>query len=399
MFKKIALSVGMIVFVGAAAAGATGAFFSDNETSTGNTFTAGAIDLKVDSQSHYNHMVCVLPQQGPSTWQPEAGFVPGPNQYPATGSPCDGTWTLTDLGPTNKFFNFGDVKPGDQGEDTVSLHVDNNPAWACAYIKTTSNNENTLLQPEVNAGDTGTSSGELAQNINFFTWLDNSSATGTVPGDNIWQVGEPLLQSPVALSATIGATTTLTLADGGSGTALPGGSTSYIGLGWCAGGLTISTSTATWSCNGATMSNIAQTDSATADITFHVEQQRNNPNFRCQPSVTPVAPTTGSLTVIKVVAGNGAGSTTPANFQIHVANGVDVAGSPQPGSSVGTTFTGLLPATYTVSETGTSTPIGTILTTTFTGGCSVIGTTTTASVGVSAGATSTCTVTNTYTPT
>ena len=181
MFKKIALSVGMIVFVGAAAAGATGAFFSDNETSTGNTFTAGAIDLKVDSQSHYNHMVCVVPQKGPSTWQPEVGFVPGPNQYPATGSPCDGTWTLTDLGPTNKFFNFGDVKPGDMGEDTVSLHVDNNPAWACAYIKTTSNLDNTYTQPEITAGDLSSTTGELAQNINFFTWLDNS-ATGTTPG-------------------------------------------------------------------------------------------------------------------------------------------------------------------------------------------------------------------------
>ena len=283
MFKKIALSVGMIVFVGAAAAGATGAFFSDNETSTGNTFTAGAIDLKVDSQSHYNHMVCVLGNaSSTSTWQPEAGFVPGPNQYPAKGTPCDGTWTLTDLGPTNKFFNFGDVKPGDQGEDTISLHIDNNPAWACAYIKTTANDENTLTQPEINAGDVSSTTGELAQNINFFTWLDNASTSGAVVGDNIWQAGETVLQQPVSLSATIGATTTLTLADGGTGGALAGGSTSYIGLGWCAGTLVIG-APGTWSCNGATMGNQAQTDSATADITFHVEQERNNPNFRCQP--------------------------------------------------------------------------------------------------------------------
>jgi predicted ribosomally synthesized peptide with SipW-like signal peptide len=36
------------------AIGLTGAFFSDTETSTGNTFQAGAIDLKVDNTSYYN---------------------------------------------------------------------------------------------------------------------------------------------------------------------------------------------------------------------------------------------------------------------------------------------------------------------------------------------------------
>jgi predicted ribosomally synthesized peptide with SipW-like signal peptide len=50
----------MIVFVGALAAGATGAFFSDTETSTGNTFAAGSLDLRVDSEAHYNGSVCTL---------------------------------------------------------------------------------------------------------------------------------------------------------------------------------------------------------------------------------------------------------------------------------------------------------------------------------------------------
>ena len=38
--------------------GATGAFFSDTETSQGNTFTAGAIDLLVDNESYYNGNRC-----------------------------------------------------------------------------------------------------------------------------------------------------------------------------------------------------------------------------------------------------------------------------------------------------------------------------------------------------
>jgi predicted ribosomally synthesized peptide with SipW-like signal peptide len=278
--KKILLSLAAIVFVGAAAAGATGAFFSDNETSTGNTFTAGAIDLTVDSQSHYDGNTCVDTKDGNPRYQWQ-----GNSAYPVPGTACDGTWSLTNLGVTNKFFNFGDVKPGDQGEDTVSLHVDNNPAWACAYIKTTSNDENTHTQPEINAGDTTAGpvgNGELAQNIHFFTWLDNASGEGAVPGDNIWQAGEPILQNVTALSATINGTTTLTLADASTGTPLPGGSTSYIGLGWCAGTLDTSVPGA-WTCNGASMDNQSQTDSATADITFHVEQSRNNPNFNCIP--------------------------------------------------------------------------------------------------------------------
>ena len=57
--KKILLSLAIIAVVGAVAVGVTGAFFSDTETSTGNTFTAGAIDLKVDSEQHYNGNVCV----------------------------------------------------------------------------------------------------------------------------------------------------------------------------------------------------------------------------------------------------------------------------------------------------------------------------------------------------
>lgn len=276
--KKILLSLAAIVFVGAAAAGATGAFFSDNETSTGNTFTAGAIDLKVDSVAHYDGLVCV--DNDGYRWQLETASTTTARPE-LIGQTCDGSWTLTDLGPTNKFFNFSDVKPGDQGENTVSLHVDTNPAWACAYIKTTSNNENTYTQPEINAGDLGTSSGELAQNTRFFTWLDNATSSGAVPGDNIWQAGESVLQTVTTLSSVINGTTTLTLADASTGTPLPGLSTSYVGIGWCAGTLDISVP-GTWTCNGAAMDNQAQTDSATADITFHVEQSRNNPNFFCQ---------------------------------------------------------------------------------------------------------------------
>src|SRR3989344_908853 len=46
--KRILLSIGTLVVVGAIVAGATIAFYNDTETSTGNIFVAGSIDLKVD---------------------------------------------------------------------------------------------------------------------------------------------------------------------------------------------------------------------------------------------------------------------------------------------------------------------------------------------------------------
>jgi len=59
MNRKLIMSIGMLVFMAAVIAGGTGAFFSDTETSTGNVFTAGAVDLKVDHLSaYYNGEPC-----------------------------------------------------------------------------------------------------------------------------------------------------------------------------------------------------------------------------------------------------------------------------------------------------------------------------------------------------
>jgi len=58
--KKILLSLGTLVVVGAVVAGATIAFYNDTETSTGNIFVAGSIDLKVDhTYASYNGVECV----------------------------------------------------------------------------------------------------------------------------------------------------------------------------------------------------------------------------------------------------------------------------------------------------------------------------------------------------
>jgi predicted ribosomally synthesized peptide with SipW-like signal peptide len=57
--KRIISSGVMLVALLALVAGGTGAFFSDTETSTGNVFTAGAVDLKVDhTRQTYNGVDC-----------------------------------------------------------------------------------------------------------------------------------------------------------------------------------------------------------------------------------------------------------------------------------------------------------------------------------------------------
>lgn len=305
--KSIITSLGMIVFAAAIVVGGTGAFFSDVETSTGNVFTAGAIDLTVDSEAHYNGMICVpnTNTEGDATdyyWQPEVGTVAP--FYPAQGSPCFGTWEATNLG-AQTFFNYTDVKPGDEGENTISLHIDNNPAWACIDVSLTENDDVSSNEPELAAGDaTNTASvmdGELAENMKFAAWLDQGTipgwqnATTTIDageGDNVWQgdPAEPLLfsnQSGPASDVLGGKTYALADSTTGFGPMQPL-VTNYIGLQWCAGTQVVNTTLDTITCDGAGMGNIAQTDSMKANIAFRVEQSRNNEDFTCVERVQPV---------------------------------------------------------------------------------------------------------------
>ena len=52
---RILAGLGAIVFAAALIIGASGAFFSDTESSTGNTFSAGEVDLTITGLTHlYN---------------------------------------------------------------------------------------------------------------------------------------------------------------------------------------------------------------------------------------------------------------------------------------------------------------------------------------------------------
>ena len=58
--KKILMSLGVLVTVGAVVVGATTAYFNDIETSADNIFVAGSVDLKVDhTYASYNGEECI----------------------------------------------------------------------------------------------------------------------------------------------------------------------------------------------------------------------------------------------------------------------------------------------------------------------------------------------------
>ena len=257
----------MIVFVGAVVIGATGAFFSDTETSTGNTFTAGAIDLQIDNESYYSAI---------------DGLV-------STTT----SWLQKDLVDGDWFFHFEDLKPGDWGEDTISLHVNNNDAYACVDVRLDSNDENEQTEPELtDEGQDNDGIGELANRVDFIWWADD--------GDNVRESDEPLLDAGPLGNLNVGQVATVALADSTGGIfngPLTGDQVYYIGKAWCFGGFDqawldtpptqdgqndlISPITNPVECSGAGEDNSTQTDSLTATISFLAVQSRNNSEFEC----------------------------------------------------------------------------------------------------------------------
>lgn len=299
-YTKLIMSFGMIVFAAALVLGATGAFFNDTETSTGNTFTAGALDLQVDSAGHVNGLVCFNDAWHPETiveWNPETEALQligdpdigaavdayneeFPSNVPQAGTDCASTWELTDLGPET-FFEFDDLKPGDNGENTISLHVFDNDAFACVIIDNMVDADNGQTEPELEDGDDDSDLGELSQELRFFAWTDD--------GDNIWEPndGEEMLFSNTegpASDVIDGVVYPLFTPLTGP---MTGDETQYVGLYWCYGA--ISTDGGVLSCDGSPVTNLTQTDSLMADFSFYVEQARNNENFEC-PALDEVVP-------------------------------------------------------------------------------------------------------------
>ncbi|MFZ2886185.1 MAG: TasA family protein [Minisyncoccia bacterium] len=266
--SRILAGLGAIVFAAALIIGGSGAFFSDTETSTGNTFSAGDIDLQIDNESYVTN-------------------ADGQLVFSSSTS-----WGMSNL--TNQlFFNFDDVKPGDIGEDTISIHAGSNNAWACMAADLTATPDNGINDPEADAGDvTDGDGGELQNFLNFSFWNDD--------GDNVYETGETIIAPLTGPASTIFNGSWLAIADSttGSSSAIVGGSTRYIGKAWCFGTLMpapvaqgASTSPLVrgtgFTCDGSGNNNIAQTDGISVDVSFQATQSRNNAQFLCS-SLPPI---------------------------------------------------------------------------------------------------------------
>jgi len=277
MKKKIIISLSIIGVVAAIVIGGTIAYFSDTETSTGNTFTAGAIDLKIDNESYVTNASGDLVKSEETSWE-LADLDDGKGK----------------VGGKYLFFNFSDLKPGDLGEDTISLHVNSNDAWACMSIALTSTPDNDITEPELEDDSTpnaNSQDGELQNELSFVFWADD--------GDNVYETGEENKIIAQGTAADLFNGEYWTLADaskniwtGAGPIAIEGEVNYYIGKAWCYGALALIPQVeadtdpvirgATGiTCDGQPVTNASQTDGITADVTFYAEQARNNAGFLC----------------------------------------------------------------------------------------------------------------------
>ena len=107
--KQIAMSFGMLAFVGAVVVGGTGAYFSDTETSVGNVFTAGSVALAIDNIAH---------------------------NYTGGGQGDDvPTFTLTPDEQNPAAFELDDIKPLDSGDITYTLENQDNSIHLCVLVE------------------------------------------------------------------------------------------------------------------------------------------------------------------------------------------------------------------------------------------------------------------------
>ena len=199
----LAASIALILVASLFASAGTLTLFHDTETSKRNIFTAGTLDLELD---------------------------------------LDGTWYN---GENMVIFDEGDVKPGDWGEATISVHVYDNDAWLWIHLDVTEK-EHGMNEPERKADKTP-GEGDLAENLLVRIWCDD--------GDNIWQLEEPIIfegpASDIPACYWIGPEE------------LTACTTYYIGISWMV---------------PPEVGNEIQSDSLRIDATFYAEQTKNNPS-------------------------------------------------------------------------------------------------------------------------
>ncbi|PAU85474.1 hypothetical protein CK500_02040 [Halorubrum salipaludis] len=211
--RKLLAGLGAVGVASAGAGLGTTAYFNDTETFEGNTLTAGELDLKLDYRATYaggtgriDEINGWYSDEGPGepfdvVEEDDGVYLVGevPNidegEWPDVVQERDFCAPDVDLvnGDEIPVFVLDDVKPGDCGEVTISLHICDNPSWVWMNGELTADDENTVSEPEAGAdgesnalGDDGdgpiSGQGELADAIDVTMWYDEDC-------DNVYEPG------------------------------------------------------------------------------------------------------------------------------------------------------------------------------------------------------------------
>jgi predicted ribosomally synthesized peptide with SipW-like signal peptide len=189
--RKILGSVGAVGAAGAAAGLGTSALFSDEESFTNNSITAGTLDLKVSWDEHYFNGIKNLDDVSEANVEfdsPEStqtGF-PSSNgspylavadgavdtfmndtrteQFPDGGlgpneDPCEELADVPGAEIPPPVIDLDDVKPGDFGEVTFDFSLCDNPGYLWMTGELVSESENSVTEPE---GDSPEEDGSFA---------------------------------------------------------------------------------------------------------------------------------------------------------------------------------------------------------------------------------------------
>lgn len=143
MRKRLVLSAVialLLVAVMAIGVAGSGALYSDTETSDGNTYTAGTLDLAVDGNNGTNTVKFTVTNYPPQS---------GPNLY---------VFKLDNLGSLPGFIDLHSIS-------VVSA-------------------ENGILEPETEAGDTDEPEGELEDVMKLHMFIDEAPSNGWFGGED-----------------------------------------------------------------------------------------------------------------------------------------------------------------------------------------------------------------------
>jgi len=210
--RKMLAGLGAVGLASAGAGLGTSAFFSDEESFENNTLTAGTLDLLVDWQQTYDFgeghtFVSAHPDHDGDGEQSiaadnEAGQVrysdfPDEDDEDSNGANipvlnCDNIPPLSeaDFGTDpvtgeamETLVQLTDVKPGDSGEITFSLHLCDNPGYVWMQAGNVSDSGGAGTEPELEVDPDNL--GDLGDAIQATLWYDEDC-------DNMYDGAEPV---------------------------------------------------------------------------------------------------------------------------------------------------------------------------------------------------------------